>query len=89
MIYHFSSSLICNILVDAHAADKKFRVIVVDGRPWLEGREQLRRLAKHGIDCSYMYINAVSFIMPEVSNGISWLMQDANCGVDDAQTKRI
>ncbi|XP_032685906.1 translation initiation factor eIF-2B subunit delta isoform X2 [Odontomachus brunneus] len=66
LIYGFSS-LICNILVDAHAADKKFRVIVVDGRPWLEGREQLRRLVKHGIDCSYMYINAVSFIMPEVS----------------------
>ncbi|XP_025153972.1 translation initiation factor eIF-2B subunit delta-like isoform X2 [Harpegnathos saltator] len=66
LIYGFSS-LIYNILVDAHAAGKQFRVIVVDGRPWLEGREQLKRLAKHGINCSYMFINAVSFIMSEVS----------------------
>ncbi|XP_077261054.1 eukaryotic translation initiation factor 2B subunit delta [Temnothorax americanus] len=61
------SSLIRKILVEAHAAGKQFRVIVVDGRPWLEGKEQLRRLAKHGIDCSYILINALSFVMPEVS----------------------
>lgn len=63
----FSSSLIHNILIDAHVAGKQFRVIVVDGRPWLEGKEQLRRLAKRGIQCSYILINALSFIMPEVS----------------------
>ncbi|KMQ92731.1 translation initiation factor eif-2b subunit delta [Lasius niger] len=61
------SSLIQKILVEAHAAGKQFRVIVVDGRPWLEGKEQLRRLVKHGIECSYILINALSFIMPEVS----------------------
>ncbi|XP_012543221.1 translation initiation factor eIF-2B subunit delta [Monomorium pharaonis] len=66
LTYGFSS-LIHKILVDAHAAGKKFRVIVVDGRPWLEGKEQLRRLTKHGIECSYILINALSFIMPEVS----------------------
>jgi len=54
--------------VEAHAAGKQFRVVVVDGRPWLEGKEQLRRLAKHGIECSYILINALSFIMPEVNN---------------------
>lgn len=63
----FSSSLIHKILVEAHTAGKQFRVIVVDGRPWLEGKEQLRRLAKHGIECSYILINALSFIMPEVN----------------------
>ncbi|KYN02506.1 Translation initiation factor eIF-2B subunit delta [Cyphomyrmex costatus] len=61
------SSLIHKILVEAHSAGKQFRVVVVDGRPWLEGKEQLRRLAKHGIECSYILINALSFIMPEVS----------------------
>ncbi|KAL6254375.1 hypothetical protein P5V15_014422 [Pogonomyrmex californicus] len=61
------SSLIQKILVDAHGSGKQFRVIVVDGRPWLEGKEQLRRLVKHGIECSYILINALSFIMPEVS----------------------
>ncbi|XP_043507762.1 translation initiation factor eIF-2B subunit delta [Frieseomelitta varia] len=61
------SSLIHKILLDAHTAAKEFRVIIVDGRPWLEGKEQLRRLAKHGIECSYILINALSYIMPEVS----------------------
>ncbi|EZA54051.1 hypothetical protein DMN91_000102 [Ooceraea biroi] len=66
LTYGFSS-LICKILIDAHDAGKKFRVIVVDGRPWLEGKELLRRLAKHGIESSYILINALSFVMPEVS----------------------
>ncbi|KAL2714605.1 translation initiation factor eIF-2B subunit delta isoform X1 [Vespula squamosa] len=61
------SSLIQKILIDAYDAGKQFRVIIVDGRPWLEGKEQLRRLTKHGIECSYVLINALSFIMPEVS----------------------
>ncbi|XP_034193992.2 eukaryotic translation initiation factor 2B subunit delta isoform X2 [Osmia lignaria lignaria] len=61
------SSLIHKILLDAHTAGKQFRVIVVDGRPWLEGKEQLRRLAKSGIECSYILINALSYVMPEVS----------------------
>lgn len=54
-------------MLDAHTAGKEFRVIVVDGRPWLEGKEQLRRLAKHEIECSYILINALSYVMPEVS----------------------
>ncbi|XP_078033187.1 eukaryotic translation initiation factor 2B subunit delta isoform X2 [Augochlora pura] len=61
------SSLIHKILLDAHTAEKQFRVIVVDGRPWLEGKELLRRLAQHGIECSYILINALSYVMPEVS----------------------
>lgn len=65
--FRFSSSLIQKILIDAYDAGKQFRVIVVDGRPWLEGKEQLRRLTKHGIECSYVLINALSFVMPEVS----------------------
>ncbi|KAJ8670805.1 hypothetical protein QAD02_002064 [Eretmocerus hayati] len=66
LTYGFSS-LIYNILCDAYAAKKQFRVIIVDGRPWLEGKELLRRLVKNGIDCSYMLINALSFIMPQVN----------------------
>lgn len=66
LIYGFSS-LIYKILVDAHDAGKQFCVIVVDSRPRLEGKEQLRRLVKYGLDCSYVLINAVSFVMPKVS----------------------
>lgn len=66
LTYGFSS-LIQKILTDAHKEKIKFRVVVVDGRPWLEGKELLRRLSKIGIECSYVLINALSFIMPEVN----------------------
>uniref|UniRef100_A0A8C1RNB9 Translation initiation factor eIF2B subunit delta n=1 Tax=Cyprinus carpio TaxID=7962 RepID=A0A8C1RNB9_CYPCA len=48
-------------------SERKFRVIVVDSRPRLEGREALRRLVKKGIRCTYVLISALSYILPEVS----------------------
>ena len=62
-----SSSLIYKILCDAHTAGRQFQVVVVDGRPWLEGKEMLKRLVNHGIECSYILIHALSFILPKVS----------------------
>ncbi|XP_076873036.1 translation initiation factor eIF2B subunit delta [Brachyhypopomus gauderio] len=61
------SSLVNHILCDALEKQRKFRVIVVDSRPRLEGREALRRLVKRGIRCTYVLISAVSYILPEVS----------------------
>ena len=63
-----SSSLLQRILVEAHRSGTKFRVVVVDGRPWREGREMLRRLVGCGLDCSYILVSAASFIMREVCN---------------------
>ncbi|PSN30092.1 hypothetical protein C0J52_25272 [Blattella germanica] len=54
------SSLVQRILVEAHANGKtKFKVVVVDGWPWREGREMLRRLVECGIDCSYVLVTKV------------------------------
>ncbi|XP_033001188.1 translation initiation factor eIF-2B subunit delta [Lacerta agilis] len=61
------SSLVTRILCDAHTQCRAFRVVVVDSRPRLEGQETLRRLVKRGICCSYVLINAVSYVLPEVS----------------------
>ncbi|XP_033104220.1 translation initiation factor eIF-2B subunit delta-like [Anneissia japonica] len=61
------SSLLCKVLCDAYNSGKNFRVVVVDSRPKMEGREGVRRLVKHGIRCSYILINALSYMMPEVS----------------------
>ncbi|XP_035279992.1 translation initiation factor eIF-2B subunit delta isoform X2 [Anguilla anguilla] len=62
------SSLVNHILSEAFEKEKrKFRVIVVDSRPRLEGREALRRLVKKGIHCTYVLISALSYILPEVS----------------------
>lgn len=43
---------------------KKFKVLVVDARPHLEGRGLLNLLLQHGIPCTYMLLNAVSLKMP-------------------------
>ncbi|XP_072552623.1 translation initiation factor eIF2B subunit delta isoform X2 [Salminus brasiliensis] len=61
------SSLVNHILCDAFEKQRKFRVIVVDSRPRLEGREALRRLVNRGIRCTYVLISAVSYVLPEVS----------------------
>uniref|UniRef100_I3KDS4 Translation initiation factor eIF2B subunit delta n=1 Tax=Oreochromis niloticus TaxID=8128 RepID=I3KDS4_ORENI len=61
------SSLVNHILCEAFEKSRKFRVIVVDSRPRLEGKEALRRLVQKGISCTYVLISAVSYILPEVS----------------------
>ncbi|KAG7395467.1 Eukaryotic translation initiation factor 2B, subunit 4 delta, 67kDa [Phytophthora boehmeriae] len=43
------------------------RVIVVDSRPHYEGRKLVNVLAKAGLQCSYLQINAVSYIMRDVT----------------------
>lgn len=47
--------------------EKKFRVVIVDSRPKLEGQSLLRRLLVKGLRCTYTHINAVSYIMHEVT----------------------
>ncbi|ALC41705.1 eIF2B-delta, partial [Drosophila busckii] len=61
------SSLIQFICEEAKRRQVNFRVIVVDSRPFCEGQEMLRRLHEHGIPCSYVLINAVSYVMPEAT----------------------
>lgn len=69
LLFIFSSSLVNHILCEAFEKSRKFRVIVVDSRPRLEGRETLRRLVQRGISCTYVLISAVSYILPEVITG--------------------
>uniref|UniRef100_A0A803SSQ8 Translation initiation factor eIF2B subunit delta n=1 Tax=Anolis carolinensis TaxID=28377 RepID=A0A803SSQ8_ANOCA len=61
------SSLVSRTLSYARAEGRAFRVVVVDSRPRLEGRETLRRLVRQGVRCSYVLINAISYVLPEVS----------------------
>lgn len=39
----------------------------MDSRPQLEGRALLQRLLGHGVACSYVLLNAASYIMQEVT----------------------
>uniref|UniRef100_A0A1B0CB69 Translation initiation factor eIF2B subunit delta n=2 Tax=Lutzomyia longipalpis TaxID=7200 RepID=A0A1B0CB69_LUTLO len=61
------SSLVKQILKEAHNRSKKFRVIVADAAPLHEGRDMTRKLIDLGIDCTCVLITAVTFIMQDVT----------------------
>ncbi|XP_024408348.2 translation initiation factor eIF2B subunit delta isoform X1 [Desmodus rotundus] len=61
------SSLVSRILQEAWAEGRRFRVIVVDSRPRLEGKHMLRCLVRAGVPASYLLIPAASYVLPEVS----------------------
>ncbi|KAF5913044.1 hypothetical protein HPG69_008995 [Diceros bicornis minor] len=61
------SSLVSRILQEAWAEGRRFRVVVVDSRPRLEGRHTLRFLVRAGVPASYLLIPAASYVLPEVS----------------------
>ncbi|XP_073122837.1 translation initiation factor eIF2B subunit delta-like [Henckelia pumila] len=67
LLTYASSTVVEMILSHAHELGKQFRVVVVDSRPKLEGQKLLRRLVEKGISCTYTHINAVSYIMHEVT----------------------
>ncbi|CAL4943404.1 unnamed protein product [Urochloa decumbens] len=67
LLTYGSSSAVEMILDHAHELGRNFRVIVVDSRPKLEGQGLLRRLVAKGINCTYTHINAISYIMHEVT----------------------
>ncbi|KAK1325776.1 hypothetical protein QJS10_CPA01g01365 [Acorus calamus] len=67
LLTYGSSCVIEMILSYAHELGKQFRVVVVDSRPKLEGQVLLRKLVAKGVSCTYTHINAISYIMHEVT----------------------
>lgn len=67
LLTYGSSSVVEMILLYAHELGKQFRVVIVDSRPKLEGQALLRRLVTKGLSCTYTHINALSYIMHEVT----------------------
>jgi translation initiation factor eIF-2B subunit delta len=61
------SNVVRQILVRAHEIGKKFRVVVVDSRPLYEGKVLAKELVAAGIDCTYVLIGALSYIMKDVT----------------------
>ncbi|EFA75570.1 eIF2B GDP-GTP exchange factor [Heterostelium album PN500] len=62
-----SSHVVEMILVKAQEEGKNFRVIIVDSRPKHEGKRLMHRLVQHGVKCTYILLNATSYIMKEVT----------------------
>ncbi|KAL2504808.1 NagB/RpiA/CoA transferase-like superfamily protein [Abeliophyllum distichum] len=67
LLTYGSSSVVEMIFLCAHELGKQFRVVIVDSRPKFEGRMLLRRLVGKGVSCTYTHINAISYIMHEVT----------------------
>ncbi|XP_062579532.1 translation initiation factor eIF-2B subunit delta-like [Saccostrea cucullata] len=67
ILVYSCSSIVRRVLCDAWNQGKEFKVIVVDARPKMEGKEMLRRLVRAGIPCSYILINAASYAMQEAT----------------------
>ncbi|KAJ6765068.1 TRANSLATION INITIATION FACTOR EIF-2B [Salix koriyanagi] len=67
LLTYGSSCVVEMILLYAHELGKQFRVVIVDSRPKLKGQALLRRLVGKGLSCTYTHINAVSYIMHEVT----------------------
>eukprot|EP00543_Licmophora_paradoxa_P011942 CAMPEP_0202459324 /NCGR_PEP_ID=MMETSP1360-20130828/34745_1 /ASSEMBLY_ACC=CAM_ASM_000848 /TAXON_ID=515479 /ORGANISM="Licmophora paradoxa, Strain CCMP2313" /LENGTH=241 /DNA_ID=CAMNT_0049080339 /DNA_START=357 /DNA_END=1082 /DNA_ORIENTATION=+ len=60
------SEAIAHLFKEA-ARTKDFRVIVVDSKPLLEGKNFVEQLRNAGLDCTYILMNALSYVMPEVT----------------------
>ncbi|KAJ1393596.1 NagB/RpiA transferase-like [Sesbania bispinosa] len=67
LLTYGSSCVVEMILSHAHDLGKQFRVVVVGSRPKLESQALLRRLVAKGLNCTYTHINAISYIMHEVT----------------------
>ena len=70
MVYSASETVTC-LLKKAHREDKKFRVIVVDSRPFFEGKATLETLANYGIPCTYIVLSSIGFVMKQVTKVFS------------------
>ena len=67
ILIYAKSEAIISILLHAKEKGKKFRVICVDSRPLMEGKETLEVLASAGIECTYILLNSLSYVMKEVT----------------------
>ncbi|CAK9205721.1 unnamed protein product [Sphagnum troendelagicum] len=67
LLTHGWSCVVEMILIRAKEMGKKFRVVVVDSRPKLEGKGLLRQLLSKNIQCTYTHMNASPYIMQEVT----------------------
>lgn len=66
------SQVVKELLIAAFRAGKSFRVIIVDARPFFEGKRLLNELVDAGLSgrCTYVNLNALGYIIKEVTKTI-------------------
>ncbi|KAL0926484.1 hypothetical protein M5K25_002719 [Dendrobium thyrsiflorum] len=67
LLVYGHSTVVEMIIVHALELGKQFRIVIVDSRPKFEGKTLLRKLVMKGISCTYTHINAISYVMHDVT----------------------
>lgn len=62
-----TSTTVAEILRNAHATGKNFRVIVLESRPYFEGKEMARFLGRCGLHCEVILDAAIGNFIKEVN----------------------
>jgi len=81
ILTYAKNELIQMLLSNLDREKKKIRVILVDSRPLLEGKDMLQELMDAGVECTYILLNSLSYVMKEVTKvflGASALMSDGS-----------
>eukprot|EP01028_Stygiella_incarcerata_P012955 TRINITY_DN80991_c0_g1_i1.p1 TRINITY_DN80991_c0_g1~~TRINITY_DN80991_c0_g1_i1.p1 ORF type:complete len:391 (+),score=84.91 TRINITY_DN80991_c0_g1_i1:228-1400(+) len=61
------SSVVKHVLEYAHNHHVSFSVVVIDSRPYFEGRRMTRELVACGIPCTYALVSGISHVLPRAS----------------------
>ncbi|KAF8477110.1 hypothetical protein BDZ91DRAFT_688219 [Kalaharituber pfeilii] len=61
------SSIVQMALTEAHRRGRKFKVVIVDSRPLLEGRQMCKALTDIGVECTYTLIHAISYVIRDAT----------------------
>ena len=61
------SSVVQMVLAEAHRRKIKFRVVIVDSRPLMEGAQMCKALSEIGVDCTYSLIHALSYAIRDAT----------------------
>lgn len=67
LLVYGNSSLVTYILLEASVKFPNMHVVVVDSRPKYKGKSTVDKLLKHNVKCTYVMINAISYIMNKVT----------------------
>uniref|UniRef100_A0A061SEY4 Translation initiation factor eIF2B subunit delta n=1 Tax=Tetraselmis sp. GSL018 TaxID=582737 RepID=A0A061SEY4_9CHLO len=59
--------VVLSAFLKAHAQGKRFKVVVVDAGPQYEGRTFAKKLLAAGLGCWLIHINAISFMISQVT----------------------
>ncbi|KAK9240724.1 initiation factor 2 subunit family-domain-containing protein [Lipomyces kononenkoae] len=62
------SAVVEQVFLEANLRGIEFSVVVVDTRPFFEGKEMVRQLCNAGIRCEYVLISGLSYVLDDITS---------------------